>query len=151
MSIRDAIAAGAPLGVDTAPFIYHIEGESPFAAAAQELFEDCLDTGRNRAVTTIVTLAEVLVGAFAAGRRDLAKEYRRILGTSANLTLLDITAEVAERVAELRARYRLRLPDAFQVAAALSEGAAYFITNDRDLKRIADINVIVLSDLVFPT
>jgi predicted nucleic acid-binding protein len=50
--------------------------------------------------------------------------------------------------AELRASYRLRPADALQVAACLVYGATAFLTNDRDLRRIGDLQVLLLEDFV---
>jgi predicted nucleic acid-binding protein len=54
---------------------------------------------------------------------------------------------MAERAAELRARYRIKLPDAIQLAAAISEGWEAFLTNDRRLAQVVEIRVLVLDDL----
>jgi predicted nucleic acid-binding protein len=51
------------------------------------------------------------------------------------------------RAAELRARYNLTLTDAFQVACALDAGCEAFLTNDFGLKRVTEIQVIVLDAL----
>ena len=56
--------------------------------------------------------------------------------------------EVARRAAQLRARYRLRPADALQAATALVYGATAFVTNDRQLMRLASLlDVVVLDDL----
>ena len=119
MRVRDAIPAGALVAIDTAPFIYYIEGGSTVDQAVAELFEDCIAIGRNQAVTTVITLAEVLVGAFQAGRQDLVERYRAVLSRSTGLRMLTLSTEAAERAADIRARHRLRLPDALQIAAAI--------------------------------
>ncbi|MCL6650519.1 MAG: PIN domain-containing protein [Chloroflexi bacterium] len=146
-TLREVLPPGAVIAIDTSPFIYSIEGGSAFDAVAVELFEHCIATARNPAVTTVITLAEVLVGAFQVGRDDLAAEYRDLLQRSANLELLDLNPVIAERGAELRARYSLRLPDALQVAAALFARAGYFVTNDDQTRRVSEITVIVLADI----
>lgn len=58
-----------------------------------------------------------------------------------------INQAVAERAAEIRARYNLALPDSFQVAVALESGCDAFLTNDAALKRVAEIDVIVLDEV----
>jgi predicted nucleic acid-binding protein len=146
-SLVDLLPVGALLGIDTSPFIYYMEAGSRFDAVATELFDDCIDTGRNPAVTTVVTLAEVLVGAMRSNRPDLAQRYRNLLGHTKGLRLLDITEDTAERAADLRQRYNVRLPDALQVGAAIQHGASHFVTNDDRFRRVTEIEVIILSDL----
>jgi predicted nucleic acid-binding protein len=51
------------------------------------------------------------------------------------------------RAAELRARYNLTLTDAFQVACALDADCEAFLTNDFGLKRVTEIQIIVLDAL----
>jgi predicted nucleic acid-binding protein len=55
---------------------------------------------------------------------------------------------IAEQSADLRARYNLRTPDALQIAATLSVGCQAFLTNDKKLSNVTELQVIVLDDLV---
>ena len=67
-----------------------------------------------------------------------------------NFTLLPIDRAVAEIAADVRARYRLRTPDALQVAAALSAGCEALVTNDTTLSRVTAppvFRVLVLDEL----
>jgi predicted nucleic acid-binding protein len=83
-----------------------------------------------------------------AGNLLLEAHYRgAFLRRGRNLTLLTIDAEVAERAAELRARYRLCTPDALQLAAVLNAGCQAFLTNDRDLARVTELGVLTLDEL----
>jgi predicted nucleic acid-binding protein len=55
--------------------------------------------------------------------------------------------DVAERAGKLRGQYPgLRTVDAVQISAAIGVGADAFVTNDKKLKRIKELSVIVLSD-----
>ena len=42
----------------------------------------------------------------------------------------------------------IRLPDALQVAAALQQEATLFLTNDKRIKRVDVLEVLVLSDFL---
>ncbi|MBA2486787.1 MAG: PIN domain-containing protein, partial [Nitrospira sp.] len=55
---------------------------------------------------------------------------------------------LADRAAELRARYRLSTPDALQLATAISHKAARFYGNDRGLRRVKEIECVIVDDLV---
>jgi predicted nucleic acid-binding protein len=50
--------------------------------------------------------------------------------------------------AEVRARYNLRTPDALQVAAASALQCEAMLTNDSSLKRVTELKIILLDDLV---
>jgi predicted nucleic acid-binding protein len=44
--------------------------------------------------------------------------------------------------AQLRAQYRLKLPDAIQLATALDIGAAAFVTHGRDFSRVSGVEIL---------
>jgi predicted nucleic acid-binding protein len=58
------------------------------------------------------------------------------------------TLRIADVGAQLRANYNLRTPDALQAATALTNGATGFVSNHSGFRRITDLEVIVLDDLV---
>ena len=82
------------------------------------------------------------------GKRLLAESYRNILLYSDGLTTYEITHELAEYAAGLRADYKIRTPDAIQISAAILYGEGVFITNDNTLKRIKNIDVLCLDDYI---
>jgi predicted nucleic acid-binding protein len=81
-------------------------------------------------------------------RPDVAEEYEVLLANYPNLVIAALDRPTARRAAELRADYRLRPADAWQVAACLEQGATAFLSNDRELRRIADLQVWMLEDFV---
>ncbi len=111
------------------------------------LFFETLSEGNLRAVTSTITLLEVLVQPYRYGNKKLAEKYREILLYSDNLLTFPVSNEIADKAAELRARYRIRTPDAIQIATALHGEASMFLTNDRNLKRVQEIDIITLFDI----
>jgi predicted nucleic acid-binding protein len=134
------------LGIDTAPFIYFLERHPLFASAVRGFFERA-ERGELSLVTSTVTLAEVLTKPFAENADAIATAYRSILTTSPYIRLLPIDVATAEQAAHLRARYRLKTPDAIQLAVSIRAGCDAFLTNDGGLKRVQEIPVLVLSEL----
>jgi predicted nucleic acid-binding protein len=65
-----------------------------------------------------------------------------------NLTLVDVTRDVARQAAKLRARYHLRPADALHAATALAHNATAFVTNDRDFTQVGDLEIVLLQDFV---
>ena len=80
-------------------------------------------------------------------RLDLQEAFNDLVLNGANVLFSPISAATAQSAAELRARYNLSLPDALQVAIALELGCEAMLTNDKQLKRITDLRVIVLEEL----
>jgi predicted nucleic acid-binding protein len=74
------------------------------------------------------------------------RDYEVLLVHFPHLTLADVTRDVVRRAAQLRARYRLRLADALQVAMALVHGATAFVTNDRQLRPLVPLLEIFILD-----
>jgi predicted nucleic acid-binding protein len=81
------------------------------------------------------------------GQSKLANQYKEILTSASGIEIFDITIELSERAAELRAKYNLHTPDAIQIATAIENKSDYFLTNDIKLKSISEINSITLSEL----
>ncbi len=111
------------------------------------LFFETLTEGNLRAVTSTITLLEVLVQPYRRGKRDLAEKYREILLYTDNLLTFPVSNGIADKAAKLRAKYRIRTPDAIQVATALHGEASIFLTNDKTLKKIQEIDVVTLFDM----
>lgn len=124
--------------VDTAPFIYILQSRPQFADQFEGLFEAAAASKLNIALSTI-TLAEVLTGPLKAGQTALAKRYEKALS---GFDLISVTPAIAALAAQLRARYRLKLPDAIQLATALDAGAAAFVTHDRDFSHVTGMAIL---------
>lgn len=134
--LADALAGVTRIGFDTAPFVYFVERHPSYLDVVREVLR-LVDAG----------ITEVLTQPLRVGNLTLADEYRRRLVNSHNLILKAIGPVTAELAAELRARHRLRTPDALQVATALEAGCEAFLCNDRGLRRATELRVLVLGDL----
>ena len=130
---------GATVMVDTAPFIYVLEAHPQFADQFLGLFEAAAKGDLTIALSTI-TLAEVLTGPFKAGQTALAKRYEKSLS---HYKVIPVSTPIAALAAQLRAQYRLKLPDAIQLATALDIGAAAFVTHDRDFSHVTGVEILM--------
>lgn len=126
------------VGVDTNCFIFQLESVRypQQAPLVQELFE-LIQSGWVRAVTSTITITEVMTLPRRLGLEEVAYQYKMLLMNFPGLEIRDITPEVADRAAALRGVYNLRTPDALQTAAALVAGAGAFVTFDKDIARVS--------------
>jgi len=124
--------------VATAPFIYVLESHPQFADQFVGLFEAAAAGDLTIALSTI-TLAEVLTGPFKAGQTALAKRYEKVLS---QYSVIPVSTPIAALAAQLRAQYRLKLPDAIQLATGLDIGAAAFVTHDRDFSQVTGVEIL---------
>jgi predicted nucleic acid-binding protein len=146
VKLEDALKTVRRLYIDTAPLIYFVEENTAYVAKMDAIIE-ALDSNTIEAVTSVITLAEVLTQPLKMGRTDLEKEYRDILTGSSGFSLVPITTPIAESCARLRARHNLKTPDALHIAAALDVGCDAFLTNDRGIQRVTEIAVWILEDI----
>jgi predicted nucleic acid-binding protein len=138
---------GHTIALDTSPLISFIAQEAPYADLLQPLFT-AISQGKIQAVTSTVTLIEVLVRPLREKNSELAAQYQDILTHSANLTMYPLSEEIARAAAELRATLNLRTPDAIQVATARVSGADTFITNDVKLRVPERLTRLILDELL---
>ncbi|MEQ9548666.1 MAG: type II toxin-antitoxin system VapC family toxin [Coleofasciculus sp. G3-WIS-01] len=138
---------GERVYLDTNVFIYALEGYPDFVDQLTELFER-IDEGNLRAVTSELTLAEILVRPFIDDNTERQNTYQQALQTSEVLTVVPVNRDVLIEAARLRAVANLRLPDGIHGATALLTGCETFLTNDRRLIAIPGIEIVLLSDLV---
>lgn len=136
---------GGPVAIDSAVFIYWIEEHPRFAPVLTPVFE-AIDRGALPAVTSTLTLLEVLVIPYRAGDLRLADRYEALLTRSRGLRLIDLDRSVLRAGAALRARFpATRTPDALQLAAALAGSCRSFLTNDRELPAVHGLRTFMLS------
>lgn len=145
--IVGALGSSQRVGFDTPVFIYHIEQTPRWAAAAGAAMRAMAD-GQFTGMTSVLTLLEIATKPLRLGRPEVADVYEALLGDVTNLAILNLDMRAARIGAELRATYGLRTPDALQIGACLAHGAEAFVTNDQRLRRVKEIDVVVLDDFV---
>lgn len=144
MGLTDDVGRG-PVGLDTSVFIYFIEEHPRFLAILDPLFE-AIDRGTVSAVTSALTLLEVLVLPYRIGNVPLAERYEALLTRSRGLRLMELNRPLLRSAAQLRAVHPgLRTPDAIQLAAGLSARCSAFVTADRDMPKLPGMRVIELA------
>lgn len=146
MGIKRAIRKHRRIMFDTAPIIYFIEEHKNFGGITEEILGLIRENREYYAFSSVITLAEVLAQPLRKSNKQLVEKYRQFLLNASNFTLYSIDPIIAEKAAELRAKYEIRMPDAMQLAVAIENGATLFITNDKDLKKVEEIEVLVLED-----
>lgn len=134
------------IALDTAVFIYFMEENAEFLPTVLPIFE-AIAAGQVAAVTSALTLLEVMVLPLRNGDTATAQQYEKLLLHSRGLTLADIDHAVLRRAAELRATAKVRTPDAIQLATAICTSSRYFVTNDRALADAGGVTVVQLRDL----
>lgn len=137
--------------LDSSTFIYFIDENPRYISKVEKIFSE-ISEGNILGVSSYLSLLEVLVKPIKEGARDVASQYKNFMLGSSSLKLYPLDDRVAEKAAELRARYygngmKIKTPDAIQIATGILNGADIFITNDKNLKNVKEIKVAVLDDI----
>jgi len=146
MTLSDELDQIQTVFIDTAPIIYYIEAHPQFGPLAKEIVSS-FQSGKLIAFSSVITLVEVLPKPVETGNEQLVKKFSDFLKAGRNISLLDISSDIAELAGKLRGRYTsLKALDAIQIAVSINVKADAFITNDVKLKQIEESKVIVLKD-----
>jgi predicted nucleic acid-binding protein len=140
-AIRDKI-----IGIDTMVFIYHLEDHPDYSHVTERIFE-AVEHGKYNAVTSVITLIEILVKPKRDGNLTAVKDYKDLLQTFPNFKIFDLDMKISDIASDLRAKYGIKTPDAIQIATTIYGGSKSFITNDDSLKKVEEVRVLLLDDL----
>ena len=146
MKVADALNNIHRIGLDSAPIIYYVERNPDFHAVCVPFFQ-AIDFGSVMASVSTLAITEVLTTPLRHGDSNLAISFQNLLARTQNIDLISVSEEVAEKAASLRAVHHLRTPDAIHLASAIMDGCDSFLTNDARLKRLPDIQVLILNEL----
>lgn len=131
------------IGLDSNIFIYFIEAHPSYHNLTTKLFES-IEKGRNLGICSSLSLLEILVQPYRRKNEVLVNQFYALMTTFPNLTWKDLTLEIADLGARLRAKYSIKTPDAILLATAIQSGATGFVGNDLQLKKVQEIETLVL-------
>lgn len=130
--------------LDTAPFIYLLQNHPDFAQKVEDYMADHEGAAW---VTSALTIAEYGVKPARAGDAEAIAQLDNFLA-EVPFEVEAITSDIAHFSVRLRAKYTsLRALDGLQLAAALEAGCTEFLTNDKKLRNIDELTIIIVSDL----
>jgi predicted nucleic acid-binding protein len=136
----------AKVYLDTSPIIYSVEKHADYWQLLTPLWQS-LKANEIEVYTGELTLLETLVQPIKQNNQTLISAYESLL-TTTEINLLPISLDILRESANFRATQNLKTPDAIHAATAFSANCEYLITNDDGFKRVSNINVIILKDLI---
>lgn len=134
------------IGIDTVVFIYHLEAHPDYVDTTEYIFK-LIETAKYAAVTSVITLIEILVKPMRKGNGAAAMDYRDLLLSFPNLKMVNVDVKISETASYLQAKYGIKTPDAIQIATVICQGSKSFITNDESLKKVEEIKVLLLEEI----
>lgn len=137
---------GTTVGLDTAPLIYFVEKHPKYLPLVYPFFQ-AVERGDLQAVTSALTLTEVLVHPYKRGDQSSVKQYSQMLLNTRNIETLPVSPEIATEAARIRAAFGLKTPDSIQLATAKIGGATCFFSNDNRIAAIPGLELVLLDRL----
>lgn len=134
------------LYLDSNIFIYTIE-EYPVFSNVLDRLEMGILNGKIQALTSEVTLSEVLVKPIADGDVIKIQAYHRSMRNGNTFTVVPVDRSILIEAATVRANSNLKLPDAIHLATAILHGCTHFVTNDQHFKNYQSVKVLLLQEL----
>lgn len=131
---------------DASALIYLIEAEAPFGNRVRKALAAAASTypGLGSAVSRLTWL-ECRVGPMKANDSAALNAFDAFFARP-DLVWVELTRDVVELAAAIRARHGLRTPDALQAASCLQLGSNHlFLTGDTAFKRVAGLKVKLLA------
>jgi predicted nucleic acid-binding protein len=135
------------IAIDTPVFIYQLENNSRYVGLTDRIFS-WLEQPTGRAVTSTITMTELLVQPYRDGNQRLANDFYGLLSTYPNLEWIAPSLGIADTAARIRASQQLRTPDALQAATAVQAAASGLITNDPAFGRVGGFETLVLDRIL---
>ncbi len=137
------------LCLDTSALIYHLEDVSPYSDFTEQIFRS-VAVGTTRCVISSLSVAEIFTKPFAQQNQAVISIIENFLLTFPGLEIIPTSYSIARKAAELRAKYRLKTPDAIIVATGLMTSCEGLVANDKQWKRLAkeNINIVILDEQV---
>lgn len=137
---------GKKVYLDANIFIYFLEGLPPFKEVVKKIFQ-AIENSEVHAVTSELSLAEVLVKPFSDKNDFLVREYGELLVSKTSFDVLPIRRNILIEAAKIRSKNGYKLPDAIHMTTALTEKCVFFLTNDKRFGKTSGIHTLILSDL----
>ena len=147
MGLAEFLRLHRRVAIDSCIFIYELEGDPRYLPLARRVFR-WLEGPNHSAVTSTLTMTEVLTLPYARQSKQWANKYYGLLSDYPNLEWIAPDLEIADLAAQFRARYRLRTPDAIQAATAVHSGVCGLISNDPAFRRVEGLDVLLFDELL---
>ncbi len=143
---RLTLPSTGPVYLDASGFIYSVERIEPYRTLLEPMWLQA-QAGQFSIVSSDLVVLETLVKPLREGDTVVELLFRSLFEAS-EVRLIPATRPLWEEAARLRAETGLKTPDALHAAAALHAGCTISITNDDDFRRLKELPVVVLDDLL---
>ena len=137
---------GSKVFIDTAPFIYALEDNAQYSAVVRKVFSEYY-TKETPLCTSLLTFTEYCVIPYRQNDIRKITDFESFI-SDAGIFLVPFSVKIAKYAAQIRAKYiGIKAMDALQLAFAIQNGCDIFLTNDKQLRQVGEINVLLVDEL----
>ena len=124
--------------LDTNIFLAVLNEEDNWQLAEKILLD--IHNGKHTGYTSVICASEILSGFYAEDESEKGEMFLTDIKAINNLTITDVDITIAKDAAKIRAKYKIKLPDAM-IASSCNIHKCKLITQDEDLKRVKEIDL----------
>lgn len=131
--------------LDTNVFIAILNEESNWQLAKKLLLN--VHNGKHTGYTSVICISEILGGFYSSDEVEKGEKFLLNINGINNLNIMDIDLPIAKEAAKIRAKYKIKLPDAM-IASSCKIHKCKLITQDEHFKKLKEIEVISIDESV---
>ena len=131
--------------LDTNIFLAILNREDNWQLAEKLLLD--VHNGKHTGYTSVICVSEILSGFYAENESEKGEMFLTDMKAINNLTITDVDITIAKEAAKIRAKYKIKLPDAM-IASSCNIHKCKLITQDEDFKRVKEIDVKSISEAI---
>lgn len=136
------------IGLDTNAVVYFLHRTPEYYPAVRPIFQRAEQRETELVVSSMVEL-ETLTKPIRDNDVEQEEVAARLFNEFPNLTVLDVTREIAQHAARFRAKSNCTAPDAVIIATAVVSGCEAIVGNDQRLaRRVERIPYILLDSFI---
>ncbi len=137
---------GSKIFLDTSPFIYALEDNALYSQKVRASISEYY-ISQIPLCTSLLTFTEYCVVPYRENCPKKITDFESLI-VDAAIDVLPLTIQVAKYASQIRAKYRgVKAMDALQLATAIQNHCDVFLTNDKQLRQVEEIRVLLVDDL----
>jgi predicted nucleic acid-binding protein len=131
--------------LDTCVFIYLLENNKILSDKAVNFLEYSIEN-KVELITSTVTNMEFCVKPYQNDAYNVIEKFKELL-IEFNVTMYGINLQISDLASKIRAKYRvLKGMDALQIASAKYYDCDKFVTNDKRIKSISEVDILLIDE-----
>lgn len=130
---------------DTNVFLAILNKEENWQLAEKLLLD--VHNGKHTGFTSVICVSEILSGFYAEDESEKGEIFLTNMKALNNLTITDVDLIIAKDAAKVRAKYKIKLPDAI-IASSCKVHKCKLMTQDKNFKKVREIEVKSMDELL---